>query len=173
MVTHQMPIYHRHLNPESQTEIVFCFYFSFSDIDKKDSNVYFMDVLQQEGLLGTHINESIFADKANYYIGQSQYIQYTTSENKGVYQLADKELPSTHFKIPIGARLNFYINEYARTYYRYYQDNWEFRHIQHRLSSIKISSVSLLILCSVIIPKRLQIILLPMKTFFNGEVLYF
>jgi hypothetical protein len=43
-----------------------------------------MDVLQQEGLLGTPINECIFADKANYYIGQSQYIPvYDSQRIKG------------------------------------------------------------------------------------------
>jgi hypothetical protein len=62
-----------------------------------------MDVLQQEGLLGTPYQRVYFADKANYYVGQAQYIPvYTTSEIK-VYQLADdkERLPSTHFKIPI------------------------------------------------------------------------
>ncbi len=115
--------------------------FSFSQIlTKKIQMSIFMDVLQQEGLLGTPYQRVYFADKANYYIGQSQYIPvYTTSENKGVYQLADdkERLPSTHFKIPIGARLNFYINEYvvARTYYRYYQDNWG---IQAHTASIEL-----------------------------------
>ena len=114
---------------------------SFSQIlTKKIQMSVFMDVLQQEGLLGTPYQRVYFADKANYYIGQSQYIPvYTTSENKGVYQLADdkERLPSTHFKIPIGARLNFYINEYvvARTYYRYYQDNWG---IQAHTASIEL-----------------------------------
>jgi hypothetical protein len=114
---------------------------SFSQIlTKKIQMSIFMDVLQQEGLLGTPYQRVYFADKANYYIGQSQYIPvYTTSENKGVYQLADdkERLPSTHFKIPIGARLNFYINEYvvARTYYRYYQDNWG---IQAHTASIEL-----------------------------------
>jgi hypothetical protein len=66
--------------------------------------------------LGTPYQRVYFADKANYYVGQAQYIPvYTTSENKGVYQLADdKERLSTHFKIPIGARLNFYINNIGR-----------------------------------------------------------
>lgn len=115
--------------------------FSFSQIlTKKIQMSIFMDVLQQEGLLGTPYQRVYFADKANYYIGQSQYIPlYTTSANKGVYQLADdkERLPSTHFKIPIGARLNFYINEYvvARTYYRYYQDNWG---IQAHTASIEL-----------------------------------
>jgi hypothetical protein len=36
---------------EKTKEFLFCFYFSFSDIDKKDSIIHFMDVLQQEGLL--------------------------------------------------------------------------------------------------------------------------
>jgi hypothetical protein len=41
-----------------------------------------MDVLQQEGLLGRHIKVLL---KANYYVGQAQYIPvYTTSEIKGI-----------------------------------------------------------------------------------------
>ncbi|AWG23658.1 hypothetical protein FFWV33_13405 [Flavobacterium faecale] len=103
---------------------------SFSQIlTKKIQMSIFMDVLKQEGLLGTPYQRIYFADKVNYYVGQSQYIPvYTTAQNTGVYQLADdkERLPSSRFKIPIGARINFYINEYvvARTYYRYYQDNW-------------------------------------------------
>lgn len=103
---------------------------SFSQIlTRKIQMSIFMDVLQQEGLLGTPYQRVYFADKANYFIGQSQYIPvYNSKENIGVYQLADdkESLPSSRFKIPIGARLNFYINEYvvAKTYYRYYQDNW-------------------------------------------------
>jgi hypothetical protein len=109
-------------------------------LTKKIQLSIFMDVLQQEGLLGTPYQRVYFADKANYYVGQAQYIPvYTTSENKGAYQLADdkERLPSTHFKIPIGARINFYINEYvvARTYYRYYQDNWG---IQAQTASIEL-----------------------------------
>jgi hypothetical protein len=35
-------------------------------------------------------------------------------------------LPDSRFKIPIGLRLNYYLNEVItfRTYYRYYKDNW-------------------------------------------------
>jgi uncharacterized protein Veg len=115
--------------------------FSFSQIlTKKIQLSIFMDVLRQEGLLGTPYQRVYFADKENYYIGQAQYIPvYTTSENIGVYQLADdrERLPSSRFKIPIGARLNFYINEFvvARTYYRYYQDNWG---IQAHTASIEL-----------------------------------
>jgi hypothetical protein len=44
-----------------------------------------MDVLQQEGLLGTPYQRVYFADKANYYVGQAQYIQYTPlQKNKGI-----------------------------------------------------------------------------------------
>ena len=44
------------------------------------------------------------------------------------FQLADdiERLPNTRFKIPIGMRYNYYINETfsLRTYYRYYFDDW-------------------------------------------------
>jgi hypothetical protein len=120
---------------------------AFSQIlTKKIQLSIFMDVLKQEGLLATPYQRVYFADKANYYIGQSQYIPvYETAANIGVYQLADdkESLPSSRFKVPIGARLNFYINEYvvARTYYRYYEDNWGIK--AHTVSielPIKISS---------------------------------
>jgi hypothetical protein len=114
---------------------------SFSQIlTKKIQMSIFMDLLKQEGLLGTPYQRVYFADKANYYIGQAQYIPvYETSANIGVYHLADdnEHLPSSRFKVPIGARLNFYINEYvvAKTYYRYYQDNWG---IQAHTASIEL-----------------------------------
>ena len=104
--------------------------FSFSQILSKRAQIsLFFDLLSQEGLLSTPYQRIYFADKANYYIGDPQYIQnYETSRNRGVYRLADdiERLPSTRFKVPIGARLNFYINETfkLRTYYRYYSDDW-------------------------------------------------
>lgn len=104
--------------------------FSFSQIlSKKLQFSLFFDVLQQEGLLSTPYHRIYFADKANYYIGQTQYIPvYETAENVGVYRLADdiERLPNSRFKLPIGVRLNYYINETLklRTYYRYYTDNW-------------------------------------------------
>ncbi|WP_412463935.1 DUF3570 domain-containing protein [Flavobacterium mekongense] len=104
--------------------------FSFSQIlTKKLQLSLFFDVLQQEGLLSTPYHRIYFADKANYYIGQTQYIPvYETAENVGVYRLADdiERLPKSRFKLPIGVRLNYYINETfkLRTYYRYYTDNW-------------------------------------------------
>lgn len=104
--------------------------FSFSQIlTKKLQLSLFFDILQQEGLLSTPYHRIYFADKANYYIGQTQYIPvYETTENVGVYRLADdiERLPKSRFKLPIGVRLNYYINETfkLRTYYRYYTDNW-------------------------------------------------
>jgi hypothetical protein len=104
--------------------------FSFSQILTKKSQLsLFFDVLQQEGKLSTPYQRMYFADKANYYIGDPQFIPvYETAANNGVYQLADdiERLPNSRFKIPIGLRWHYYISEkiVARTYYRYYWDNW-------------------------------------------------
>lgn len=104
--------------------------FGFSQVaTKKMQFSLFFDVLQQEGMLSTPYHRVYFADKANYYIGQAEYIPvYATPENKGVYQLADdiERLPVTRFKLPFGGRLNYYVNERlaVRAYYRYYWDDW-------------------------------------------------
>jgi len=104
--------------------------FSFSQILTKKSQVsVFFDILQQQGKLSTPYQRVYFADKANYYIGDPQYIPvYTTSDNNGAYQLADdiERLPDSRFKVPIGMRWHYYINEkfVVRSYYRYYWDNW-------------------------------------------------
>jgi hypothetical protein len=99
-------------------------------VSKKLQASVFFDVLQQQGLLSTPYHRIYFADKANYYIGQAEYISnYESENNAGVYKLADdiERLPDSRFKLPIGARLNYYINErfVLRTYYRYYSDNWD------------------------------------------------
>lgn len=105
--------------------------FGFSQVaTKKMQFSLFFDILQQQGMLSTPYHRVYFADKANYYIGDAQYIPvYDSKQNLGVYQLADdiERLPSTRFKMPVGARLNYYINERItlRTYYRYYWDNWD------------------------------------------------
>lgn len=102
----------------------------FSQVLTKELQVFiFMDVLYQEGLLSTPYHRVYFADKANYYIGQKRYIPlYDTPQNKGVYRLADdvERLPDNRFKLPLGARLNYYINDLMvlRTYYRFYSDDW-------------------------------------------------
>lgn len=104
--------------------------FGFSQVaTKKMQFSFFFDILSQTGMLSTPYQRVYFADKANYYIGDPQYIPvYTTPQNTGVYQLADdiERLPGTRFKIPVGARLNYYLNEKVsiRTYYRYYWDDW-------------------------------------------------
>jgi hypothetical protein len=104
--------------------------FGFSQVaTKKMQFSLFFDVIQQQGLLSTPYHRVYFADKTNFYIGQTQYISvYETPENVGVYRLADdiERLPDLRTKIPVGARLNYYMNERVsiRTYYRYYWDNW-------------------------------------------------
>jgi hypothetical protein len=99
-------------------------------LSKKMQVSVFFDVLQQQGLLSTPYHRIYFADKENYYVGDAQYIStYENESNVGVYKLADdiERLPDSRFKLPIGARLNYYLNErfVFRSYYRYYSDNWD------------------------------------------------
>jgi hypothetical protein len=104
--------------------------FGFSQILSKRLQLsIFFDLLKQQGLLSTPYHRIYFADKNNFFIGQSQFIpNYESPDNNGVYKLADdiERLPNTRFKIPIGTRINYYINEFLilRTYYRYYSDDW-------------------------------------------------
>jgi hypothetical protein len=100
--------------------------FSFLQIiNKRMQGSVFLDVLYQQGLLSTPYQRIYFADKADSYINE--------------FQLADdiERLPDTRFKLPIGARLNYYVNEkiVVRTYYRFYSDNWG---IQSHTASIEI-----------------------------------
>ncbi len=103
---------------------------SFSQvINKKLQGSVFVDILHQNGKLSTPYHRIYFADKNNFYIGNTSYIaNYENEKNKGVYRLADdiEHLPSTRFKVPFGGRLNYYINEklVIKTYYRYYWDDW-------------------------------------------------
>lgn len=102
----------------------------FSQILSRNLQIsFFLDIINQQGLLSTPYQRVYFADKENYFIGNASSInEYTSSKNIGVYQLADdvERLPASRLKIPIGARLNYYLNEFLslRSYYRYYQDNW-------------------------------------------------
>ncbi|UOX33252.1 DUF3570 domain-containing protein [Flavobacterium sediminilitoris] len=91
---------------------------SFSQIlTRKLQFSLFLDVLQQQGLLSTPYQRIYFSDIDDSFINE--------------FQLADdiERLPDTRFKLPIGTRLNYYINErlVIRTYYRYYTDNWDIK----------------------------------------------
>ena len=74
----------------------------------------FMDVVSQTGLLSTPFQRVYFADATNFFIED--------------FQLADdvERLPDSRFKLPIGGRLNYYLNNSVvlRSYYRFYTDNW-------------------------------------------------
>jgi len=88
---------------------------SFSQIlTKKIQASLFLDVVHQNGLLSTPHQRMYFADTPDFYIDS--------------FHLADdvERLPETRFKLPIGARMNYFINEYVtlRSYYRLYTDNW-------------------------------------------------
>lgn len=103
---------------------------SFSQILTNKAQIsLFLDVVQQNGWLSNPMQRVYFGDRANYYIGNPTSISnYTSKENTDVFQLADdiERLPDTRFKLPIGARFNYYLNEFLtlRTYYRYYYDDW-------------------------------------------------
>lgn len=103
---------------------------SFSQIlSKKAQASIFLDIIQQKGWLANPMQRVYFGDIPNYYIGSAANIpNYTSATNTSVFQLADdiERLPNTRFKIPVGARFNYYINEIVtlRTYYRYYYDDW-------------------------------------------------
>lgn len=103
---------------------------SFSQIlSKKAQASIFLDLVQQQGWLANPMQRVYFGDRVNYYVGNASNIKnYTSSINTDVFQLADdiERLPDSRLKIPIGARFNYYINEFVvlRTYYRYYYDDW-------------------------------------------------
>jgi hypothetical protein len=103
---------------------------AFSQILSRNAQIsIFADLVQQNGWLSNPMQRVYFADKSNYFIGNSESISYYTSkQNTDVFMLADdiEQLPDTRLKIPIGMRLNYFINEFItlRTYYRYYTDDW-------------------------------------------------
>ena len=87
----------------------------FSQIlSKKIQGSLLLDFIRQEGLLSTPFQRVYFSDVADSFI-----------EN---FHLADaiEQLPDSRFKIAVGGRLHYYINEIfvVRTYYRYYTDDW-------------------------------------------------
>jgi hypothetical protein len=108
----------------------YSFSLGFSQIlTKRMQTSIFSDIVYQTGWLGNPMQRVYFSDVDDFYIGNASSIpNYTNPSNKDVFQLADdiERLPSDRIKIPIGMRLNYYINEFlvVRTYYRYYFDNW-------------------------------------------------
>lgn len=78
---------------------------------------FVVDLVLQDGLLSTPFQRVYFADTPDFFLEE--------------FQLADdvERLPDTRFKLPVGARLNYYLNDWAivRTYYRFYYDDWGIR----------------------------------------------
>ena len=103
--------------------------FASQILSQKLQLAFFFDLVKQEGMLSTPYQRVYFADKPNYYIGTVSDISiYTTTSNHGVYQLADniEKMPNSRFKLPLGARFSYYINEWLvlKSYYRFYLDDW-------------------------------------------------
>ena len=89
--------------------------FGFSQILHKNvQGSLALDFVKQDGLLSTPFQRVYFSDVADSFV-----------EN---FQLADdiERLPDARFKVAIGGRLNWYLNEIVtlRTFYRYYYDDW-------------------------------------------------
>ena len=89
--------------------------FGFSQIlSEKMQGSLALDLVQQSGLLSTPFQRVYFSDVPDSFIQN--------------FQLADdiERLPDTRFKIAVGGRLNYYLNEVLviRSYYRYYTDDW-------------------------------------------------
>ena len=83
-------------------------------LGKKIQGAVFLDVVMQQGLLSTPFQRVYFADSPDFFIED--------------FQLADdvERLPNNRFKVPVGGRLNIYLNDIftMRSYYRYYSDDW-------------------------------------------------
>ena len=89
--------------------------FSFSQIlAKRLQGAVFLDLVKQQGLLSTPFQRVYFGDTADFFIEE--------------FQLADdvERLPETRFKVPFGARLNYFLGDrfVVRSYYRFYADDW-------------------------------------------------
>ena len=98
-------------------------------LSKKAQFSIFLDLVQQDGWLANPMQRVYFADKSNFYIGNASSIpNYTSYSNQDVFQLADdiERLPTRRFKVPVGLRFNYFVNEVVvlKTYYRYYFDDW-------------------------------------------------
>jgi hypothetical protein len=92
--------------------------FGFSQIlSKRAQGSISLDLVQQDGLLSTPFQRVYLADP-----------DLPDNIYGNGFQFADdiERLPSSRFKVAIGGRLNYYLNEVfvLRSYLRYYQDNW-------------------------------------------------
>ena len=88
---------------------------SFSQIlTKKLQGALLVDLVSQNGLLSTPFQRVYFSDFEDYYIDD--------------FQLADnvEQLPNNRLKVPVGGRLNYYLNDVVvlRSFYRFYWDDW-------------------------------------------------
>lgn len=111
---------------DSETRNSYSLGLNFSQVLSKNlQGSLALDLVQQEGLLSTPFQRVYFKDKEDAFI-----------EN---FHLADdiERLPDTRFKVAVGGRLNYYINEMfvIRSYYRFYTDDWG---IQSNTASIEI-----------------------------------
>ena len=83
-------------------------------LGKRMRGSLFMDLVSQKGLLSAPHQRIYFGDVNDFFIED--------------FQLADdvEQLPQNRFKIPIGGRLNYYLNDrfVLRSYYRFYSDDW-------------------------------------------------
>lgn len=88
---------------------------SFSQIlTKKLQGALLVDLVSQNGLLSTPFQRVYFSDFEDFYIDD--------------FQLADnvEQLPNNRLKVPVGGRLNYYLNDVVvlRSFYRFYWDDW-------------------------------------------------
>lgn len=101
-------------------------------ISPKLQGALFTDLVLQQGLLSNPLQRVYFQDRPNFFVGNYRTLgAYSDPANRDLFHLADdvERLPNQRFKLPLGARLNYYINEYfvLRSYMRIYQDNWGIR----------------------------------------------
>ncbi len=110
------PNYNPNFKPfENEGRNTYAVGLGFSQIlSKKLQGSLALDVVMQDGLLSTPFQRVYFKDIADSFIED--------------FQLADdvERLPDSRFKVALGGRLHYYINEtfVLRTFYRYYFDDW-------------------------------------------------
>ncbi len=100
---------------ESENRNSYSISLNFSQIlTKRLQMALFTDLVSQNGLLSTPFQRVYFGDVNDFFIDD--------------FQLADdvERLPDTRLKLPIGGRLNYFLNDFliVRTYYRFYWDDW-------------------------------------------------